>query len=58
MQGQVAAFLIGFVPQTDPDQAYEHFFATAAWDSRSLNPISRSTACPFLWAMTGKVKTA
>jgi hypothetical protein len=58
MHGQVVAFLIGFVPQTDPDQAYEHFLATAAWDSRPLNSISRSTAYPLLWAMTGKVKTA
>jgi hypothetical protein len=58
MHGQVAAFLIGFVPQTDPDQTYEHFIATAAWDSRPLHLMSRSTACPLLWAMTGKVKTA
>lgn len=30
VDGQVVAFLIGFVSQTYPDQAYEHFFATAA----------------------------
>lgn len=30
VDGQIVGFLIGFVSQTYPDQANEHFFATAA----------------------------